>query len=111
MPGSNDAEPLSSDLGSESQGHSRRALLKGAATVGAAGIAAAALAGRALPAAASTRSAALAHPAGPAPAEGSEQVVVHVRDAATGELDVFRGTTCTRVRDTQLAARLSQAAR
>ena len=36
---------------------------------------------------------------------------MHVRNFATGEMDVFRGTTCTRVRDTQLAARLSQAAR
>ena len=109
MPGSIDAGPLSSDLGPESPGHSRRSLLKGAATVGAAGIAAAALAGRALPAAASTRSAAPAHTAGTVPAEGSEQVVVHVRDAATGEMDVFRGTTCTRVRDTELAARLFRA--
>jgi hypothetical protein len=35
--------------------------------------------------------------------------VVHVRDAATGEMDVFRGTTRTRVRDTDLAARLIRA--
>ena len=46
-----------------------------------------------------------------APAEGSEQVVVHVRDTATGEMDVFRGTTCTRVRDAELAARLLRAGR
>jgi hypothetical protein len=110
MPGSNGAGSPSSDLELESPGHSRRSLLKGAATVGA-GIATAALAGAALPAAASSRSAAPARPAGTAPAEGSEQVVVHVRDAATGEMDVFQGTTCTRVRDPQLAARLFQAAR
>jgi hypothetical protein len=111
MPGSNGAGSPSSDLELESPGHSRRSLLKGAATVGAAGIATAALAGAALPAAASNRSAALDRTAGTAPAEGSEQFVVHVRDTATGEMDVFRGTTCTHVRDTQLAARLFQAAR
>jgi len=110
MPDSNGPGSPSSDLDLESPGHSRRALLKGAATVGAAGIAAAALAGGALPAAASSRSAALAR-TGTAPAEGSEPVVVHVRNAATGEMDVFRGTTCTRVRDKDLAARLSRAAR
>jgi hypothetical protein len=110
MPGSNAAGSPSGDLERESPGHSRRSLLKGAATVGAAGIAAAALAGAALPAAASNRSAAAARTAGTVSAEGSEQVVVHVRDTATGEMDVFRGTTCTRVRDTQLAARLIRAA-
>lgn len=111
MTGSNGAGSSSSDLERESQGHSRRSLLKGAATVGAAGIATAALAGAALPAAASSRSAAPARTAAAAPAQGSEQVVVHVRDTATGEMDVFRGTTCTRVRDTQLAARLLRAGR
>jgi hypothetical protein len=111
MPGANDAGPPSGDLELEPPGHSRRSLLKGAATVGAAGIAAAALAGGALPAAASSRSAGPARRAGTAPAEGSEQVVVHVRDTATGEMDVFRGTTCTRVRDTELAARLFRAGR
>jgi hypothetical protein len=111
MPGSDDAGPLSSDLGLESPGHSRRSLLKGAATVGAAGIAAAALAGGALPAAASTSSAALTRTGGTAPAEGAEQVVVHVRDAATGAMDVFHGTTCVRVHDAELAARLFRAAR
>ena len=110
MPGSNGAGSPSGDLELESPGHSRRSLLKGAATIGAAGIATAALAGAALPAAASSRPAAPDRTAGTSPAEGSEQVVVHVRDTATGEMDVFRGTTCTRVRDPQLAARLFQAA-
>lgn len=111
MPGSNGAGLPSSDPERKSPGHSRRSLLRGAATVGAAGFATAALAGTALPAAAGNRSAAPARTAVTAPSEGSEQVVVHVRDTATGEMDVFRGTTCTRVRDTQLAARLFQAAR
>lgn len=106
----NDTGRPSSDLELEPPGRSRRSLLKGAAAAGAAGIAAAALAGGALPAAASSRSAAgPARGAGTAPNGGSEPVVVHVRDAATGEMDVFRGTTCTRVRDTELAARLVRA--
>src|SRR5262249_17126609 len=106
MPGANDAVPSSGDLELEPPGRSRRSLLKGAAAAGAAGIAAAALAGGAMPAAASSRSAVgPARGAGTMPAGGSEPVVVHVRDAAAGEMDVFRGTTCTRVRDTELAAR------
>jgi len=111
MTGSNGAGSSPSDLELEAPGHSRRSLLKGAATVGAAGIAMAGLAGAALPAAADSRSAAPDRMAGAATAEGSEQVVVHIRDAATGEMDVFRGTSCTRVRDTQLAGRLLRAAR
>jgi hypothetical protein len=35
--------------------------------------------------------------------------VVHLRDARTGELDVFRGTSQFRLRDRDLAARLLQA--
>jgi hypothetical protein len=73
-------------------------------------VAAAALAGGALPAAAGS-------PAAAGPGRGaaaarvgeSGPVVVHVRDATTGEMDVFRGTTCTRVRDKELAARLVRA--
>lgn len=107
MSGVNDAEPPSGDLELEPQGRSRRSLLKGAVAAGAAGIATAAMTGGGLPIAASGRSAdGPTREAGTAPAGGSEPVVVHVRDAATGEMDVFRGTTCTRVRDTELAARL-----
>jgi hypothetical protein len=36
---------------------------------------------------------------------------VHVRDAASGEIDVFRGTTQTRLHDRDLAARLVRASR
>jgi hypothetical protein len=32
--------------------------------------------------------------------------VVHIRDIATGEMDVFRGTTHIRVRDKEITARL-----
>jgi anaerobic selenocysteine-containing dehydrogenase len=110
MLGANGAGRPSDDLELESPGHSRRSLLKSAAAAGAAGIAAAALASGARPAAAASRAeAAPARRAGTATAGGSEPVVVHVRDAATGEMDVFRGTTCTRVHDTELAARLVRA--
>jgi hypothetical protein len=62
--------------------------------------------GGALPAAAGTKAAAGPARAGTAGAGESEPVVVHVRDAATGEMDVFRGTSHTRVHDKELAARL-----
>ena len=109
MLGANDAERPSNDLEPELPGRTRRSLLKGAAAVGAAGIAAVALADGAPPAAASSRSAAGPARGEMAPARGSDPIVVHVRDAATGEMDVFRGTTCTRVRDTEVAARLIRA--
>jgi anaerobic selenocysteine-containing dehydrogenase len=109
MPDANDAGRPSGDIELEPSARSRRSLLKGAAAAGAAGVAAAALAAGAVPAAASSRSAGPARGAGTASAGGSEPVVVHVRDAATGEMDVFRGTTCTRVHDIELAARLVRA--
>jgi hypothetical protein len=43
--------------------------------------------------------------------EVSEPVVVHLRDARSGELDIFAGTTHTRLRDPDLATRLARAAR
>jgi len=93
---------------------SRRSMLRGAAGIGAAGLAASAIGGlAAAPALAATgRPAAAADKAaGPRAqrADAAEPVVVHVRDARTGELDVFRGTTQFRLRDRDLAARLLQA--
>jgi hypothetical protein len=41
----------------------------------------------------------------------NEQVVVHVRDAHSGEMDIFAGTSQTRLIDPDLAARLVRAAR
>jgi outer membrane receptor protein involved in Fe transport len=99
---------------------SRRSMLMGAAGAGAAGIAAATLGGAVLPAVAA------AGPAGRGPraddsraadlsgadlsaADLAEPVVVHVRDAARGEIEVFRGTTATRLHDRDLAARLVRA--
>lgn len=104
----------------DAAGVSRRAMLMGAAGAGAAGIAAAALGSAVLPAVAG------ASPAGPgaraaepqadepraddlSAADLAEPVVVHVRDAARGELEVFRGTTAIRLHDRELAARLVRA--
>jgi hypothetical protein len=36
---------------------------------------------------------------------------VHVRDAGSGEIDLFRGTSHVRVHDPELAARLVRASR
>ncbi len=89
---------------------SRRSLL-GAAGVGAAGLAAGAFGGiaAAVPAAAATR------PAGAHDADerrdSAEQVVVHVRQGRGGELDVFSGTSHTKVHDPDLAARLRRTIR
>jgi hypothetical protein len=81
---------------------SRRSVLQGA---GAAGVAAAALVNAGLPAAAETM--APARPAGaPGRARAGESLVVHIRDIATGEMDVFRGTTHIRVRDKEITAQL-----
>jgi hypothetical protein len=90
---------------------SRRSLLHGAAAAGAAGLAVTALgAGVSQAAAASTRSSAsgassaaddVNAPAGP--------IVVHVRDAKSGDIEVFSGTSQTRLRDTDLAARITRA--
>ena len=92
---------------------SRRSLL-GAAGVGAAGLAAGALGGlaAAAPAAAATTK---AKPAARGPdserRDGGEQVVVHVRPGRHGKLDVFSGTSHTRVTDPELAARLRRTIR
>jgi hypothetical protein len=117
MPGHDDSSPpagrITDDL-QEQQRPTRRSVLRGAAGVGAAGLAATALAGTAAPAfAAATRPAAPAA-RGTKAEEGTdttEQVVVHVRDVKSGEIDVFRGTSHARVVDRDLAARLARASR
>ena len=92
---------------------SRRSMLRGAAGVGAAGLATAAVARTAAPALATARPAAPAGGSAPSagPADASEPVVVHLRDATSGEMDIFAGTSHTRLRDPDLAARLTRAAR
>jgi hypothetical protein len=94
-----------------SPGVSRRSVLWGAAGAGVAGIAATALVGSAtLPAMAAPRGGAHADAADTA-ADTADQIVVHVRDARSGEIDVFRGTSHTRLHDPALAARLLRASR
>jgi hypothetical protein len=91
---------------------SRRSLLRGAAGAGAVGFAAAAGAGAVF---AATRPAApAASPAAGATATADttaarsldEPLVVYLRDASTGEFDVFNGTRHMRIRDSRLAGQL-----
>jgi hypothetical protein len=62
--------------------------------------------------AASGRGAAAKQSAAKQSADGSEpasDVVVHVRNARSGELDIFSGTSMTRLNDPDLARRLMRA--
>jgi hypothetical protein len=95
---------------------SRRSLLQGAAAAGAAGFAVTALGAAVRPAAAaaSTTSSAPAHGDLKAPAGGdlrapSGPIVVHVRNAKSGDIEVFSGTSQTSLRDKDLAARIARA--
>ncbi|MGH3200806.1 MAG: hypothetical protein ACRDOA_13190 [Streptosporangiaceae bacterium] len=95
---------------------SRRSLLQGAAAAGAAGLAVTAFGAAVSPAAAaaSTTSSAPAHGDLKAAAGGDVKapagpVVVHVRDAKSGDIEVFSGTSQTSVRDKDLAARIVRA--
>ena len=95
-------------------GLSRRSLLQGAATAGAAGLAATAI-GAAGPALAATssprapeRSPDQAHGRPPG-REPAGPIMVHVRDTRSGDIEVFAGTSQTRLRDTDLAARIARA--
>ncbi|MDG4802816.1 hypothetical protein [Micromonospora sp. WMMD980] len=47
----------------------------------------------------------------PSASRRDEPIVVHLRDAATGTMDIFVGTTRVEVRDRGLADRLVRAAR
>jgi hypothetical protein len=115
MPGQDDSGQPATRTGADREEQprpSRRSVLQGAAGVGIAGIAATALAGAAGPALAAARPAAPGPKAGEANTETTtDQVVVHVRDAGSGEIDVFRGTSHVRVHDPELAARLVRASR
>ena len=102
---------------------SRRSLLQGAAAAGAAGLAVTALGAAVRPAAAAasttssaagTASSAPAHGDLKAPAGGDMKaptgpVVVHVRNAKSGDIEVFSGTSQTSLRDKDLAARIARA--
>lgn len=114
MPSSDDSVAYAAEPGTGQHEHephrmSRRSMLRGAAGAGAAGLAAAALSGVA---AGAGRVGADSAAAGGTQAEDtSDQIVVHVRDARAGEIDVFRGTSQTSLRDRELAARLVRASR
>jgi hypothetical protein len=90
---------------------SRRSVLRGAAGAGAAGLAAAAMVGPAAPALAAASASSRRQAAKANEAATAEHVVVHLRDARSGEMDVFAGTSHTRLRDPDLAARLVRAVR
>ena len=93
---------------------SRRSLLQGAATAGAAGLAVTAI-GAAGPALAATSSPqALDKSPGQSPDRSHREapagpIMVHVRDTRSGDIEVFAGTTQTRLRDQDLAARITRA--
>ncbi|HEX4090343.1 MAG TPA: hypothetical protein VHZ33_16650 [Trebonia sp.] len=86
-------------------------MLRGAAGVGAVGFAAAVGVGAvAAPALADTRRAA-AGPAAAQPETAAGPLVIYLRDAASGEFDVFAGTSHTVIRDHDLVARLTSSAK
>jgi hypothetical protein len=103
---------------------SRRSVLRGAAGASAAGLMAGS-ALTALPAVAAARPARSGPPAErPArsaatitpdtaadPGSAAGPLVIHVRDARTGEMDIFAGTTRTRLHDPALAAQLARTSR
>ncbi len=93
---------------------SRRSVLRGAAGAGAAGLAGAAL-GTAVVGntAVGTTAAAAQQPrtaaATPGTSRTQDPIVLHVRDARAGDIEVFSGTTQTSLRDRDLAARIARA--
>jgi hypothetical protein len=95
-------------------------MLRTAAGASAAGLVAGSALATALPAAAAARPdsnrPSAGRPAGSADSAATADsaagpLVIHVRDADTGEMDIFAGTTRTRLRDPALAARLVRASR
>lgn len=96
---------------SESHAMSRRSMLRGTAGVGAAGLAVGALAGAIPVAAAATRTGTARRPESDAVEDPGEAVVVYVRDAAAGELEIYRGTSQIQIRDRALAAKIVRATR
>jgi hypothetical protein len=89
-------------------------VLRGAAGVGAVGLAAAAGAGAVFAATRptdTTRQAGATRPAGAgqaaaAPRANGEPLVVYLRDTSTGEFEVFNGTSQVRLRNPALVAQL-----
>ena len=90
-------------------GLSRRNLLQGAATAGAAGLAVTAM-GAAAPALAASGTDTGSPPAADQGHHADAgPIMVHVRDARSGDIEVFAGTSQTRLRDKDLAARIARA--
>lgn len=93
------------EAGSPGRRLTRRSLLQGAATAGAAGLAVTAMGAAASPALAAT-----SQPASPDQSHDHDgPIVVHVRDAKSGDIEVFSGTSQTQFRDKDLAARIARA--
>jgi hypothetical protein len=88
---------------------SRRSMLRGAATAGAAGLAVTAMgAAVAIPARAAVRPSS-SDQAQDLSTAHAEPIIVHVRDARSGDIEVFSGESQTRLRDKDLAARIARA--
>ena len=114
MPGQDDLNSPAggpSEAAEPSRRMSRRSVLRGAAGAGAAGIAATAFAGMAGPALATARSAPLHAEPELTGDHSAGQFVVYVRDARSGEMDIFRGTGHVKLHDRKLAARLARVSR
>jgi hypothetical protein len=86
-------------------------MLRGAAGLGAAGLAAGVFAGVAVTPASAATGPDQAAGAGQPSAAHDEPLVIHVHDARTGVVDLYTGTQHVRITDHQLAARLARAAR
>jgi hypothetical protein len=93
---------------------SRRSALRAAAAAGMAATALGAVSAPALAAARPARTGRSGHDDARQQDDGTdanEPIVVHVRNARTGEIDVFRGTSQSRLHDPALAAMLVRASR
>jgi hypothetical protein len=113
--------PAAGGVGEAQADPSRRALLRGAAGVGVASVAASTLISLPVQALASTARPAKPAAAGRRPAakpatgesardaKSARDVVVHVRDPRSGEMEIFSGTSMTRLNDPDLARRLMRA--
>lgn len=87
-------------------------MLRGTAGVGAAGLAVGALAGAIPAAAAATTRPGNARASEPDHVEDpGEAIVVYVKDAAAGDLEVYRGTSQFQIKDRALAAKIVRASR
>jgi len=92
-------------------GFSRRGLIRNAAGAGAAGLAAGLLLNASAGSAQAAEPDQGSHGARPEAAhDRQETLIVHVRDARSGELDIFHGQRHHRVLDRKLAAALLHAA-